>query len=124
MAPVSLEVSVKVALVAPPMSMQLPPAESQRRHWYEYANGAVPLQVPDDPANPKPTMALPLIDGAEVFAGGDPVGGVVVPPLPAMSVGRGAMTLVSAEALEAVPNLLVAVTRTLSRYVTSTAASA
>src|SRR5438034_10378841 len=44
--PTSAETSAYVVAVAPPMSAQLAPPESQRRHWYEYALGAVPVQVP------------------------------------------------------------------------------
>ena len=113
--------------MAPATSAQLPPAESQRRHWYEYVIGVVPLQPPADAVNPDPTTAVPLIDGADVLAGADPVGGVGAgspgSPPPA-SVGRGATTFVSKDALDPVPNLLVAVTLTLNRYVTSAAVSA
>jgi hypothetical protein len=127
-APASIDVSVNVVPVAPAMSPQLLPAESQRRHWYEYAIGVVPLQLPAVAVNEEATTALPPIDGAEVFVGGVPgvgVGaGVGVGVGAPRSVGRGPTTAASAEALEADPNLLVAVTTTLSRYVTSEVVSA
>jgi hypothetical protein len=105
-------------LEAPVMSAQLAPAESQRRHWYEYAIGVEPLQLPGAAVSPDPTSVVPLIDGADVFAGADPLGGVGSPP-PPPSAGRGATTSVSNDALEPLPNLFVAVTTTRSRYVTS-----
>ncbi len=113
MAPASADVRANVALVAPATSAQMAPVESQRRHWNEYVIGVVPLQPPDDAVNPAPTTAVPLIDGAEVFAGADPVGGGGRGV--GAVVGRGATTAVSAEVFEADPNLLVAVTTTPSR---------
>ena len=107
------------------MSAQLAPVESQRRHWYEYVIGVVPLQLPGAAVSPDPTTIVPLIDGADVFAGADPPGGVgSSPPPPPPSAGLGPTTAVSTEALDPLPNLLVAVTTTRRRYVTSAAESA
>src|SRR5437868_6290831 len=59
--------------VALPMSPQLAPAESQRRHWYVYVIGCVPVQVPFAAVSACPDCAVPEIVGRAVFPGG--VGG-------------------------------------------------
>jgi hypothetical protein len=44
--PWSADVRTYVFAVAPPMSAQLAPVESQRLHRYENVNGCCPIQVP------------------------------------------------------------------------------
>jgi hypothetical protein len=52
------------------MSVQAPPAESHRRHWYAYESGGVPDQPPALAVNVCPACAVPEILGKVVFAGG------------------------------------------------------
>src|SRR5581483_5116736 len=61
--------SVYVFVLAPEMSEQLPPFSSQRRHWYEYVIGAVPLHSPGSAVSVEPTCGVPEIVGGEVLAG-------------------------------------------------------
>ena len=65
----SSPVAVYVAPVAPPMSPQLAPVPSQRRHWYAYEIGWVPDHVPVDAVSACPACAVPEIIGASTFAG-------------------------------------------------------
>jgi hypothetical protein len=51
------------------MSEQLPPLESQRRHWYLNVIGAVPPQFPLFAVRVLPSEAVPLMVGGEVFEG-------------------------------------------------------
>src|SRR5438552_11165849 len=53
--PWSTETSVYDWLVAPLMSAQLPPFESQRRHWYVNVIGVAPLQAPFEDVSVEPT---------------------------------------------------------------------
>ena len=63
--------------VAPPMFAQLLPSESQRRHWYAYAIGAVPSHVPVVVVSVSPTRAMPERPGRHGVDGrGDDDGGV------------------------------------------------
>src|SRR5436190_22950369 len=58
-----------VAAVAPAMSAQLAPCESQRCHWLAYVIGVVPAHVPLSAASVSPSRAMPEIVGAAVLAG-------------------------------------------------------
>ena len=49
------------------MSTQLDPV--QRRHWYAYVTGAVPIHVPGAAVRVRPSTARPLIVGASAFVG-------------------------------------------------------
>src|ERR671933_200316 len=51
------------------MSVQLPPAVAQRRHWYAYEIGAVPDQVPGSSVSVSAAWAVPEIVGGDVFEG-------------------------------------------------------
>jgi hypothetical protein len=75
--PTSGEPTVYVAAVAPLISAQLAPLWSQRRHWYAYERGAVPVHVPTEPLSTCPSCAVPLIVGGAELAGGW-AGGVTI----------------------------------------------
>jgi hypothetical protein len=44
---------------------------SQRRHWYAYEIGAVPVHDPADVDSVEPACATPDTTGNDVFAGGE-----------------------------------------------------
>src|SRR5262249_26222818 len=67
--PTSTDASVYVLPLAPMMSAQLPPLESQRRHWYENVIGCVPDQVPGFAVSVSPCLATPAIVGGDVLRG-------------------------------------------------------
>jgi hypothetical protein len=69
-APTSAITSVYVCPLAPAIDVQLPPPVSQRSHWYAYAIGAVPVQLPVDALSTCPCCAFPEIVGSAVFTGG------------------------------------------------------
>src|SRR4051794_33770057 len=52
------------------MSAQFPPSAPQRRHWYAYVSGAVPLHVPRVPVSVSPSRALPVTCGGVSSTGG------------------------------------------------------
>jgi hypothetical protein len=56
-------------VVAPAIAAQLAPAALQRIHWYWKVSGAEPFQVPVFAPRELPTLAVPLIDGNELFEG-------------------------------------------------------
>src|SRR5438093_13315552 len=51
------------------MSAQLPPTESQRRHWYVYVCGCPPFHVPWPAVRVWPCCGAPEIVGGLVFVG-------------------------------------------------------
>ena len=55
------------------MSTQLAPPALQRRHWYVYVIGSVPVQVPVSTLSVSPSCALPLTTGAATECGGSAV---------------------------------------------------
>ena len=66
--PASAPVVTRVWPVAPAMSTQAPPRESQRCHWYaKVADGSV--HVPCEEVRIAPTCGRPEIVGGAVFAG-------------------------------------------------------
>jgi hypothetical protein len=67
--PTSAVESVFAEAVAPLLALQLPPAESQRSHWYANFKD-FPCHVPVLAFRVVPTTALPLIRGAVRSAGG------------------------------------------------------
>src|SRR6266487_381134 len=101
-APPSAETTWYADPVAPTMSAQFPPLESQRRHWYEYVSGCVPVQVPVVVVRVCPSCVVPLTAGADVFAG-----------------GAAATTPVAADVAADEPAEFVAVTRTTTVEPTS-----
>ena len=58
--------------VAPPISEQLAPAPSQRRHWNAYPVGEL-LQEPFEAVSVWPCLAVPEIVGKALFTGATPV---------------------------------------------------
>src|SRR5690349_15478454 len=79
------------------MSAQFAPPVSQRRHWYAYEIGAVPVHTPGSADNVCPACAVPLIAGNDVLLG---------------ATGAGATTSVGSELALLEPALFVAVTTT------------
>jgi len=67
--PTSAATRAYVCAVAPAMSLQVAPDESQRRHWYAYGICAVPDHEPAEAVNATPACGVPLIVGRLVFAG-------------------------------------------------------
>jgi len=55
------------------MSTHAFPPASQRRHWYVYVIGSVPVQRPRPALSVLPSLDVPDSEGAEVFAGAVPV---------------------------------------------------
>src|SRR4051812_47625731 len=51
------------------MSAQLPPLESQRRHWIAKLTVGVPVHVPRSSVSVSPSRAVPPMVGATVLAG-------------------------------------------------------
>jgi hypothetical protein len=68
--PASADATRYVVAVAPPMFTHEAPDPSQRRHWYAYAIGCVPVHVPATAVSVWPTSGVPLIVGGAVFVGG------------------------------------------------------
>ena len=81
--------------VAPAMFAQLAPAELQRRHWYVYVIGAVPVHVPFAAVSVCSSCAVPEIVGSTVLTG-----------------GAAATTAVWADVAEELPAAFVPVTTT------------
>ena len=52
------------------MSAQFAPPGSQRRHWYAYEIGSVPVHVPRVAVSVSPSRAVPEICGAVALTGG------------------------------------------------------
>jgi hypothetical protein len=71
--PTSADAALYCWLVAPAMSAQLAPLASHRCHWYAYAIGAVPVQVPVEAVSVCPSWSVPLTVGGTVFAGALPI---------------------------------------------------
>ena len=95
--PTSAATAVYDCELAPAMSLQLLPDESQRRHWYAYEIGCVPDHVPGSADSTCPACAVPLIVGSAVLLG---------------ATGAGATTAVGSELALLEPALFVAVTTT------------
>jgi len=107
-APTSVVVGTYVELVAPLILEQEPFAH--RSHSYEYAMGEVPVHVPGEPVNVAPTVAWPLIVGADVFVGAVGDGG---------GEDAAATTAVGRDVAGVDPNLFDAVTTTFMVLPTS-----
>jgi hypothetical protein len=67
--PTSPELTAYAAVVAPRMFVQLLPPASQRRHWYAYEIGCVPVHAPGSAVSVFPSCAMPVIVGGDVFDG-------------------------------------------------------
>src|SRR3954447_9654586 len=65
----SSAVGTYVLPVAPPMSTQPPPTESQRRHWCAYVCGWPPFHVPFPAVRVCPCCGAPEIVGGLTLAG-------------------------------------------------------
>src|SRR5207249_4334106 len=70
--PTSAAPRTRLALVEPAMSAQEPPFAPHHCHWYEYASGGVPAQLPFDIVNTCPATAVPAIVGGLTDEGGEP----------------------------------------------------
>jgi hypothetical protein len=70
--PRSSELRARVVAVAPRISSQVAPDESQRRHWYVSVTGAVPDQVPGVTVRVSPACARRLIAGGVELLGAVP----------------------------------------------------
>ena len=97
-----------MVVVAPPIVSQLPasafpPSVPHRFHWYAYEIGVTPLHEPEDTLRVAPWTGEPEMRGSAVFFGAEP------------SVTRA----VGFEAAVALPEPLLAVTRTRMRVPTS-----
>src|SRR6185295_8948794 len=69
--PTSADVIWKVAASAPGMSAQSVSSwASQLRHWYSYASGGVPVQLPGAAVTVSASRRVPDIVGTAVLAGG------------------------------------------------------
>src|SRR5512132_288281 len=93
--------------VALPMPVQLPPTESQRRHWYAYACGCPPDHEPRFAVSVWFCCGTPEIVGGLVLAGGPAVADAWTTP----GVGF--------ELALAVPSAFDAITRERMRWPTS-----
>ena len=93
--------------LAPEMSTQLPPTESQRRHWKAYACGLPPFQVPVVAESVWFCCGAPEIAGGLVFTGGPAVEDACTTPG------------VAFEFALAVPSAFDAITRERMRWPTS-----
>ena len=68
--PTSAVLGMYVDAVAPVMVTQFSPFVSQRRHWYVYVIGSVPVQVPVVAERTLPTRASPVTLGSVELRGG------------------------------------------------------
>src|SRR5262249_4261457 len=95
--------------VSPATELHAFPLASQRSHWYVYAIGVAPVQVPVDATRVSPSVVVPVIVGNALLTG--------APEPPPLAV----TTFVAFESALAEPTLLDAVTRTRRRCPTSSA---
>ena len=100
--PMSPGVSVYVASVAPVIAAHVTPVTSQRRHWYANDVGD-PVHVPTEDESCWPAVVVPAMLGAVVATGR------VAEPLPDVPTA-----IVGADAVAAPPDVLCAVTVTIS----------
>ena len=81
--------------VAPGMSAQFVPSASQRCHWWPNVIAGVPVHVPLPAVRVRPSVVVPLTDGAAVLA-----------------AGSGATSAVGADGRLSLPPAFVAVSTT------------